>query len=133
MIGEIVRAVATDYGWPEITAPEAEEKTLSPAELSRVASRFEGGDLKVVLEARPEGLFARLVGGARAERLIAVSPSRFRSESLGVTVEFDRDFQSCTMIEGAPPMKLSRIKEDATQGSRNRAGQRGQPDGATGG
>lgn len=110
LIGEIVRAVATDYGWPEIAAPAAEERRLSPAELSRVAGRFEGGDLKVDLEARPDGLFARLVGGVQAERLIALSPSRFRSDSLGVTVEFDRDFQSCTMIEGAPPMKLSRIK-----------------------
>ncbi|MGN6619621.1 MAG: serine hydrolase domain-containing protein [Sphingomonas sp.] len=108
LIGEVVRAIATDYGWSDIAAPAAEEKTLSLAALSRAAGHFEGGDLKVDLEARPEGLFARLVGGNIAERLIALSPTRFRSEGLGVTIEFAPDFSSCTMIEGAPPMKLIR-------------------------
>lgn len=118
LIGEIVRAVATDYGWSEIAAPTTKERMLTPGQLARAAGRFEGGDLKVDLKVQPEGLFARLVGGAQSERLIALSPSRFRSESLGVTVEFDRDFQSCTIIEGAPPMKLSRIKADTLEGPR---------------
>lgn len=108
LMGEVIRAIATDYGWSDVAAPTTEEKTLSLAELSKAAGHFEGGDLKVDLEARSEGLFAKLVGGSMAERLIALSPTRFRSEGLGVTVEFAPDFSSCTMIEGAPPMKMIR-------------------------
>ncbi|WP_454887094.1 serine hydrolase domain-containing protein [Sphingomonas oryzagri] len=112
LTNEVVRAVATDYGWPDIAAPATGEKTLSPAQLSRAAGHFEGGDLKVDLEARPKGLFARLAGApaSASERLLALSPTRFRSESLGVTIEFTPDFSSCTMIDGAPPMKLVRMK-----------------------
>lgn len=107
LIDEVVRAVATDYGWPDIAAPATAEKMLSFAELAKVAGRFEGGGLQVALEARPEGLFAN--GGAPvSERLIALSPTRFRSEAMGVTVEFAPDFSSATIIEGGPPMKLMR-------------------------
>lgn len=108
IIADVVRAIATDYGWPEIAAPAAEEKTLSFTELSKAAGHFEGGDLKVDLEARPDGLFARLVGAPASERLIALSPTRFRSESMGITVEFAPDFASCTIVEGGPPMRLVR-------------------------
>jgi hypothetical protein len=107
-MGEVIRAIATDYGWSDVAAPATEEKTLSLAELSKAAGHFEGGDLKMDLEARSQGLFAKLVGGNMAERLIALSPTRFRSEGLGVTVEFAPDFSSFTMIEGAPPMKMVR-------------------------
>lgn len=107
LIDEVVRAIATDYGWPDISAPAAEEKVLSLAELSRAAGRFVGGGLDVVLEARPEGLFAN-AGAPVSERLVALSPTRFRSESLGVTVEFAPDFSSCTMLAPAPPMELVR-------------------------
>jgi hypothetical protein len=68
-----------------------------------------GGGLDVVLEARPEGLFAN-AGAPVAERLIALSPTRLRSESMGITVEFAPDFSSGTMIEGAPPMRLVRVQ-----------------------
>lgn len=108
IIADVVRAIATDYGWPEIAAPATEEKTLTLIDLSRAAGHFEGGDLKVDLEARRDGLFARLVGASVAERLIALSPTRFRSESMGITVEFAPDFSSCTIVEGGPPMKLVR-------------------------
>ncbi|MET3713711.1 CubicO group peptidase (beta-lactamase class C family) [Sphingomonas trueperi] len=110
LTADVVRAVATDYGWPEIAAPATEEKALSLAELSKAAGHFEGGGLKVDFEARPEGLFARLVGAPAFERLIALSPRRFRSEQTGITCEFAPDFSSCTIIEGGPPMKLVRSK-----------------------
>jgi CubicO group peptidase (beta-lactamase class C family) len=110
LIDEVVRAVATDYGWPEISAPATEEKTLPLAALSKAAGRFEGGGLNVVLEARPDGLYAN-AGAPVAERLLTLSPTRFRAESIGVTIEFAPDFSSATMIEGAPPMLLRRIAE----------------------
>jgi CubicO group peptidase (beta-lactamase class C family) len=105
---DIVRAVATDYGWPEIAAPATGEKKLSLAELSRAAGHFEGGGLKVDFEARPEGLFGRIVGAPAFERLVALSPRRFRSDQTGITCEFAPDFSSCTIVEGGPPMKLVR-------------------------
>lgn len=110
LINEVVRAVAADYGWPDIAAPATEEETLSPAQLSKAAGRFEGAGLNVDLDARPEGLFARFVGApaSAAERLVALSPTRFRSESLGITVEFASDFSSFTFIDGGPPMKVMR-------------------------
>ncbi|MDH7637492.1 serine hydrolase domain-containing protein [Sphingomonas oryzagri] len=110
LINEVVRAVATDYGWPDIALPATEEKTLPLAELSKAAGRFQGSGLNIDIEARPEGLFARFVGApaSAAEHLIALSPTRFRSESLGITVEFAADFSSFTFVDGGPPMKVTR-------------------------
>lgn len=108
LIGEVVRAVATDYGWPDIAAPATEEKTLTHDELARASGHFIGGGLDVFLEARADGLYAS-AGAPVAERLVTLSARRFRAESLGVTVEYSPDFSSMTMIEGAPPMKLVRV------------------------
>jgi hypothetical protein len=63
----------------------------------------------VVFEARPDGLYAN-AGAPVPERLLALSPTRFRSESMGVTAEFASDFSSLTIIEGGPPMKLVRFQ-----------------------
>jgi CubicO group peptidase (beta-lactamase class C family) len=109
LMNEVVRAISADYGWTDFAAPATEEKTLSLAQLNKAAGRFVGGGLNVVLEARPDGLYAN-AGAPVAERLIALSPRRFRAESLPVTVEFSPDFSSCTMIDGAPPMKLVRVE-----------------------
>ena len=109
LMDEVVRAVATDYGWTDIAAPATEEKMLSLAEISKAAGYFEGPGLSVVLEARPEGLFA-YTGGPTPERLIALSSTRFLSTAMGVTAEFATDYSSFTFIEGGPPIKLVRSK-----------------------
>ncbi|GGO89655.1 CubicO group peptidase (beta-lactamase class C family) [Stakelama pacifica] len=111
LINEVVRAVASDYGWPDMVVPASKEKPLSLAQLSKAAGHFEGSGLNIVLEARSEGLFARFAGApaATSERLIPLSPRRFRSEALGITVEFSPDFASFTFIDGAPPMKVLRV------------------------
>jgi CubicO group peptidase (beta-lactamase class C family) len=118
LMDEVVRAIATDYGWPDIAAPAAEEKALSLAELAKAAGRFEGGGLNVVIEARPDGLYAS-AGAPVAEHLVTLSARRFRSESMGVSIEYAPDFSSITIIEGGPPMKLVRTvaKRAAAQGS----------------
>lgn len=108
VMSDVVRAIATDYGMTDIAIPATEEKTLSLAELSKAAGYFVGGGLAVTLEARPDGLYAS-AGGPVPERLITLSPRRFRSEGLATTVEFTADFSSMTMIEGPPPMKLVRM------------------------
>lgn len=110
LTADVVRAIAADYGWTGMAVPATQEQALTLAQLSRESGHFIGGGLDVKLEARPEGLFAN-AGAPVAERLIALSPRRFRSEALGVTVEFSPDFSSCTMIEGAPPMKLVRVAD----------------------
>jgi CubicO group peptidase (beta-lactamase class C family) len=117
LMDEVVRAIATDYGWPDIAPPATEEKTLSLAELAKAAGRFEGGGLNVVVEARPDGLYAS-AGGPVPERLVTLSATRFRSESLGASIEYAPDFSSFTIIEGGPPMKLVRTaaKPAAAQG-----------------
>jgi CubicO group peptidase (beta-lactamase class C family) len=109
LMDEVVRAIATDYAWPDIAAPATEEKTLSLAELAKANGRFVGGGLNVVIEARPDGLYAS-AGGPVPERLVTLSATRFRSESLGTTAEFAPDFSSLTFIEGGPPMKLVRVE-----------------------
>lgn len=117
LMNEVVRAVAADYGWPDIAAPATGEKTLSFAQLSKATGRFQGSGLNVDIDARPEGLFARFVGApaSAAERLLALSPRRFRSQSLGITVEFAPDFSSFTFIDGGPPMTVLRTKAAAAE------------------
>ncbi|QWT19356.1 beta-lactamase family protein [Bacillus sp. NP157] len=108
LMDEVVRAVATDYGWTGMAVPAVEPQHLSLAELSRAAGRFVGGGLDVTIEARPDGLYAS-AGGPSPEHLVALSPRRFRSDSLGVTAEFAPDFSSIVFVEGGPPMKLVRV------------------------
>jgi hypothetical protein len=61
----------------------------------------------VRLEARPDGLFAD-AGAPSPERLMALSPTRFFSNALGVVIAFDADYASFTIVEGGPPMRLVR-------------------------
>jgi CubicO group peptidase (beta-lactamase class C family) len=107
LMDEVVRAVATDYGWTDIAPPAVPEKRLPLAILAKAAGRFEGGGLSVRLEARPDGLFAD-AGSPSPERLAALSPTRFFSNALGVVIAFEADYASFTIVEGGPPMRLVR-------------------------
>ena len=80
---------------------------MSRADLAKVPGRFEGGGLSVVLEARPDGLFAD-TGGPRPERLVALSATRFRTDGLGIVVEFAPDYSSFDIVEGGPPIPFVR-------------------------
>jgi CubicO group peptidase (beta-lactamase class C family) len=110
LIDEVVRAVATDYGWTDIALPAVPEKQLPLAVLAKAAGQFEGSGLSVRLEARPEGLFAD-TGAPSPERLAALSPTRFFSKALGVVIAFDAAYASFTIVEGGPPMRLVRTAE----------------------
>lgn len=107
LIDEIVRAIATDYGWTDIAAPAVEEKILTPAQQARVAGTFEGGGLRVIIEARPDGLFVE-TGGPRPERLVALSSTRFGTDERGIVVQFAPDFSGFDIVEGGPPIKFAR-------------------------
>lgn len=113
LIGEVVRAIATDYGWKDIAAPAVREKILTRAQLARAAGRFEGGGLSVILEARPDGLYAD-TGEPAPERLAAMSATRFRTEAKGIVVEFAADYSSFDIVEGGPPLKFLRAKSAAS-------------------
>ena len=107
LMGDVVRAIATDYGWKEIAAPATEEKRLTRDQLAKMAGRFEGDGLAVVFEARPDGLFAD-TGAPTAERLPALSATRFRSEAMGLVIEFAPDYSSFNIVEGGPPIRFIR-------------------------
>jgi hypothetical protein len=109
---EVVRAIATDYGWKDIAPPAVQEKALTRAELAKVAGRFEGGGLSVVFEARPDGLFAD-TGGPSPERLMALSATRFLSDARGIVVQFAPDYSSFDIVEGGPPIKFLRARPAA--------------------
>ncbi|WP_084584049.1 serine hydrolase domain-containing protein [Sphingomonas azotifigens] len=119
LIDEVVRAVATEYGWTDIAPPAVPEQQLPLAVLAKAAGRFEGGGLSVRLEARPEGLFAD-AGAPSPERLMALSPMRFFSKALGVVIAFDTDYASFTIVEGGPPMRLVRTTAAPTGSGKNR-------------
>lgn len=109
LIDEVVRAIATDYGWTDIAAPTVDAKVLTRTQLTRVAGTYAGGGLSVTLEARPDGLFAD-TGGPRPERLVALSATRFGSDERGIVVQFAPDYASFDIVEGGPPIKLIRSK-----------------------
>lgn len=109
LIDEVVRAIATDYGWTDIAAPAVKEKVLSRAQLARAAGTFTGGGLSVVLEARSEGLFAH-TGVPNPERLAALSATRFHTDIRGIVVQFAPDYSSFEIVEGGPQIKLVRSK-----------------------
>jgi CubicO group peptidase (beta-lactamase class C family) len=107
LIDEVVRAIATDYGWKDIALPTVAEQALTSAEMERVAGRFEGGGLSVTIEARPEGLFAT-TGGPQPERLAPLSATRFHAGERGIVVQFAPDYASFDIVEGGPPLKFTR-------------------------
>ncbi|QAY75608.1 serine hydrolase [Sphingosinicella sp. BN140058] len=112
LMDEVVRAIASEYGWTDLAAPPAEERQLTPDEITRAAGRFEGPGLAVVFLARPDGLYAD-TGGPRAERLRAISPTRFRSDERGLIIQFADDRSSLDIVEGGPPLRLVRAGEAA--------------------
>jgi hypothetical protein len=109
---EIVRAVATDYGWTELAGKPIIEATLPSATLARLAGHYEGGGLSVYLDLREGHLFAQ-TGGPEPERLIAISPTRFKTSVSGIVVDFDRaadgGASGFRIVEGGPPINLLRL------------------------
>jgi CubicO group peptidase (beta-lactamase class C family) len=104
---EIVRAIATDYDWTELAAAPVVQAELSRDTVAKIAGLFEGGGLSVFLDARADGLFAQ-TGGPRPERLVALSPTRLRTDASGILIEFAPDYASFRIIDGGPPITLLR-------------------------
>lgn len=109
---EIVRAVAVDYGWTELVQAPTLEVPVAPERLASLAGRYDGGGLSVHLDLREGHLYAQ-TGGPEPERLIAVSDTRFRTSASAIGVEFDLSPdgtpRAMRLVEGAPPMTLTRV------------------------
>jgi CubicO group peptidase (beta-lactamase class C family) len=109
---EIVRAVATDYGWTELASKPVIEATLPTAALAALAGPYEGGGLSVFLDLRDGHLFAQ-TGGPEPERLVAISSERFKTSASGIVVEFVRDAggkaTGFRIVEGGPPITLTKV------------------------
>jgi CubicO group peptidase (beta-lactamase class C family) len=109
---EIVRAVATDYGWTELASKPVIEAALPVATLAGLAGPYEGGGLSVYLDFRDGHLFAQ-TGGPEPERLIAISSKRFKTSASGMVVEFDINADGkptgFRIVEGGPPLTLARV------------------------
>ncbi|HEX8667706.1 MAG TPA: serine hydrolase [Allosphingosinicella sp.] len=113
---EIVRAVAADYGWAELAGKPLVEVALPEAALARLAGAYQGGGLSVFLDLREGRLYAQ-TGGPSPERLVALSPVRFRAEVSGIMIEFDTAPDGAVtgfrILEGAPPLTLLRTESPA--------------------
>lgn len=113
---EIVRAVATDYGWTELASKPVIEAALPIAALAALAGPYEGGGLSVFLDLREGHLFAQ-TGGPEPERLVAISSERFKTSASGIVVEFDREAggkaTGFRIVEGGPPITLARVTAKA--------------------
>lgn len=117
LANEIVRAVATDYGWTELEGKPIVEARLSPDALAALAGRYEWGGLSVYVDLRDGHLFAQ-TGGPDPERLIALTADRFKTEGTGIVVEFqktqDGKVGGFRIVEGGPgPMALARVADVA--------------------
>lgn len=114
---EIVRAIATDYGWDELASKPTVEMRLPESALASLVGRYEGGGLSVYLDQREGSLFAQ-TGGPEPERLIALSANRFRTSASGIVVDFDRAPDGAPtgfrIIEGGPPIALARSAGPST-------------------
>ena len=104
---EIVRAVAADYGWSALMSAPIVEATLSADVITKVSGLYEGSGLSVFLDARKDGMFAQ-TGGPRPERLIALTANRFRTDASGILIEFAPNYESFSIIEGGPPITLTK-------------------------
>lgn len=108
---EIVRAVATSYGWTELASKPIVEAQLSMETLAGLAGRYEGGGLSVHLDLRDGHLFAQ-TGGPYPERLFALTPRRFKTDGTGMVVEFenapDGTVSGFRIVEGGPPITFAR-------------------------
>jgi hypothetical protein len=114
---EIVRAVAADYGWPDLASKPLIEASLTRDALASLEGRYDGGGLSVYLDLRDDHLFAQ-TGGPRPERLVALSPTRFKTEVSGIVVEFlegpNAEPSGFRIVEGGPDVLLKRASAVAS-------------------
>ncbi len=110
---EIIRGIALDYAWSEL-APRRITEVAVPHPLNEAhAGSYDAPGIHVSIEHDVAGLLAR-IGGANSERLLALSPTRFISQSSGIVIEFEGsgDGKSPStgfrILEGSAPVLVPR-------------------------
>lgn len=108
---EIVRAVAHEYGWPEMAPRKVVAIDVPAKSLDTFPGYYETPGFSVWIERDGEQLTAR-VGGVDAEPLLALTPTRFIASERDTVIEFGdspaggaKGFQ---IVSGGPPVFLER-------------------------
>lgn len=93
LIGEIQRAVAQEYGWPDSRAEEHTVIKLDPASLGKYTGVYIfGGQFKVIFTGRNGKLYAQYPAfGEEPQELLAESESRFFMMSQPVVFDFQKE------------------------------------------
>lgn len=90
--GELLRAIAREYGWSEIAPTEIVPVPVATETLRQYAGRYGTADqpMQVVITVEDESLIATTPDGARRE-FISVAPDRFQETVGGSPARFERD------------------------------------------
>ncbi len=111
LVDEIIRAVATDYGWSSLASQPLRDAPVPLATLESYRGYYAVGPVSALISVSDGRLYAR-TGGPLPERLVMLSPTRFRSSVSGIEGEFERGADGTVtgirVIAGAPTMVLAR-------------------------
>ncbi len=113
---EIIRGIADDYSWPELSPRRVAQVMVSDAALDRHVGAYEIPGVYVSIERDKDGLLAR-IGGASAERLLAMDTARFISQATGTLIKFEGELEGNApstgfrILEGGPPILVPRSTE----------------------
>ncbi|HMA55099.1 MAG TPA: serine hydrolase, partial [Acidobacteriota bacterium] len=89
LIGEILSAVAAEYGWKNYVAAPLDRATLPPGVLEGFAGRYRlDSDTVLAVSPRDAGLFARNTDGGEFE-LVPVGPAEFARREVPVRYVFE--------------------------------------------
>lgn len=116
LVDEIMRAVATDYGWTAMATRPLRDVPVPRETLERYAGYYAAEPVAAYVSTSEGKLFAR-TGGPLPERLVMLSPTRFRSTTSGIEGEFesaaDGTITGIRVLAGAPTMTLLRMPAPA--------------------
>lgn len=108
---EIMRTVANDYGWASLASQPLRDVPMPLAALEAYPGYYAVGPVAAQVTLVDGRLFAR-TGGPLPERLVMLSPTRFRASVSGVEGEFERgadgNVTGIRVVAGAPSMLLVR-------------------------
>lgn len=108
---EIIRAVANDYGWTSLASQPLRDVPVPLATLEAYPGYYAVGPVEALVTLVDGRLYAR-TGGPLPERLVMLSPTRFRASISGVEGEFERgadgSVSGIRVVAGAPAMLLAR-------------------------
>lgn len=112
IVGELVRAVAREYGWPGPGVEVRRSVSLSPEQLARFVGRYELGPMNVEIRLLGDRLSAVMPDG-RLQPLFAASATRIFNLEDDVVIDFDFDregrfVRATVTVEGQRRGELTR-------------------------